>query len=205
MVLSVKLAASWGVRPERPLERDSLVMIPKKLSDLRIVRFPDPILKRVAVPVTSFDASVAALGQRLLELMREQEGVGLAAPQVGIGLRLFVCNATGEPGDDLICINPRLSELRGAEEKTEGCLSLPNVNVTVRRGVKATMEAFDALGVPFERTDEGLAARIWQHEVDHLDGRLIIDSMSSTDELTNRRFLKQLRDDYATAKRRVGR
>jgi len=180
-------------------------MIPKQVDALNIVYFPDPVLKRVAEPVASFDVPVGALARRMLELMRRHEGVGLAAPQVGVGLRLFVCNATGEPGDDMVCVNPRFIELSGAEEQSEGCLSIPNVNVTMRRALKATIEAFDVQGHRFQQTAEGLPARVWQHEMDHLDGRLIIDAMSPTDELANRRAIKQLKDDYAARTKRTKR
>lgn len=178
-------------------------MIPEDLSQLRIVRFPSPILKRVAAPADTFGPSVEAMGRRMLELMREHEGVGLAAPQVGVSLRIFVCNATGDPQDDLICVNPTFLELTGQEEQNEGCLSIPNVTVAMRRATRATLASFDPSGKRIERTGEGLLARIWQHEVDHLDGRLIIDAMSPTDELANRRAIKQLCDDYAAVRKKA--
>ena len=170
-------------------------------SRLRIVLYPDPVLKKRAVNVGNFNAQIAALSKRMLELMREAKGVGLAAPQVGVGLRLFVCNPTGEPGDDLICVNPRLTELSGGEEKEEGCLSIPGVIVAMRRAMSVVMEAFDSEGKPFQVAGTELRARIWQHETDHLDGRLIIDNMSATDEITNRRAIKQLQDQYRPPRR----
>ena len=170
--------------------------IPEQLETLKVVRFPDPVLKRVAAPVEVFDARVETLGRRMLELMRQAEGVGLAAPQVGISLRLFVCNATDEPKDDMICVNPKFLELSGSEDQNEGCLSLPHVTVCMRRAKKAVIEFFDPAGTRKECTGEELLARVWQHEMDHLDGRLIIDAMSSTDELANRRAIKQLREDF---------
>lgn len=171
--------------------------MPIDWSNLRIVCYPDPVLKKTAAKVDEFGPQVDALARRMLELMRQAEGVGLAAPQVGLGRRLFVCNVTGEPKDDQIFVNPRFLELSGAEEKAEGCLSIPGASVTTRRATHAIIEAFTPTGERFERAGEGLLARAWQHEVDHLDGRLIIDSMSSTDEIANRRAIKQLRDDYA--------
>lgn len=173
-----------------------MVAIPDNLETLRIVRYPDPVLMRTAEPVESFGPALEALGRRMLELMRAHDGVGLAAPQVGLSLRLFVCNATGELEDDLICVNPTLSALTGSQEQNEGCLSIPHVTVAMRRAAQATMEWFNPVGDRCERTGEGLLVRIWQHEIDHLNGRLIIDSMSTTDELANRRAIRQLRDDY---------
>jgi len=166
------------------------------LANLRIVLFPDPILKKKAVDVTEFGEPVRQLAERMLELMRADEGVGLAAPQVGLGLRMFVCNATGQPGDDLVCINPQLVELSGVEERDEGCLSIPGATVSMRRAVRAVMRAMDCEGRTFELAQAALPARIWQHEIDHLDGRLIIDNMSTVDEIANRKVLKQLKDEY---------
>ncbi len=170
-------------------------------SRLRIVLYPDPVLKKQAVDVTHYDADIDALAKRMLELMREAKGVGLAAPQVGVGLRMFVCNPSGEPGDDLICINPRLTGMFGGEEREEGCLSIPGVTVTMRRATQAVMEALDVHGKPFQVTGTEIRARVWQHELDHLDGRLIIDNMSATDEVANRRALKQLHDQYRPPRR----
>ncbi len=170
-------------------------------SRLRIVLYPNPILKKRAADVGKFNAEIAVLAKRMLELMREAKGVGLAAPQVGVGLRVFVCNPTGEPGDDLVCINPRFTELSGAEDREEGCLSIPGVTVNMRRATQVVMEAFDVNGQPFQATGTELRARIWQHETDHLDGRLIIDNMSTTDEIANRRAIKQLQDQYRPPRR----
>ncbi len=163
---------------------------------LGIVFYPDPVLLRAAAPVTVFDDGLRTLAGRMLELMREAKGVGLAAPQVGEGIRLFVCNAVGEPGHDLAFVNPRFVELTGSDDHEEGCLSIPGVTVNVRRATSVVMEAFDLEGRPVRAEATDLPARIWQHEVDHLDGRLIIDRMSSSDEVANRRAIKQLRDDF---------
>jgi peptide deformylase len=166
------------------------------IDNLRIVRYPDPVLSQVCQPVETFGAELQALADKMLALMRQGDGVGLAAPQVGLLMRLFVCNATGEPGDDLVLVNPEFVELSGAEEREEGCLSLPGVTVTRRRATHAVVEAVGTDGRPFRKTGEGLVARIWQHEADHLDGRVIADGMSTTDEIKNRRALKQLRADF---------
>ncbi len=169
-----------------------------KLEKLRIVHYPDPVLKRVASQTGEFGSDLAALANRMLELMREAEGMGLAAPQVGVSIRLFVSNLTGEPQDDLVCVNPQFLELTGAEEAEEGCLSIPGVNVTMRRATRAVMEAFNTGGDRLHIVGEGVQARIWQHEIDHLDGRLIIDNMATSDEIANRRAIKQLKMEYAT-------
>ena len=170
-------------------------------TNLRIVYYPDPILTKVAQPVTDFGPALAALADRMLMLMREGRGVGLAAPQVGLLLRLFVCNVSGEDGDDLVFVNPTLSDLSGASEREEGCLSIPGVNVTMRRSAGASIDAFTCEGKPFRKQGEEIDARVWQHEIDHFDGRLITDNMASTDEITNRRALKQLEADFAAVRR----
>jgi len=167
------------------------------IEKLRIVKYPDPVLKKRTGEVTEFTAGLRALADRMLELMRQAEGVGLAAPQVGVLLRLFVCNPTGEPGHDMVCVNPKLSRLDGADDAPEGCLSLPGVTVTMRRAVGVTLDACGVSGKPFRVPGEGLLARVWQHEYDHLDGRLIVDRMSETDQIANRRAIRQLKEDYA--------
>ncbi len=166
------------------------------LDNLRIVYYPDPRLKKVAAEVLDFDQNLKSLANKMLDLMHDAKGVGLAAPQVGVSVRMFVCNAIGEEGDDRIFVNPKLMDLTGAAELEEGCLSLTGVTVNMRRATTATMEAFDVEGHPIKLTGEDLVARVWQHETDHLDGRLIIDRMSQSDEILNRRAIKQLRDDY---------
>ena len=171
------------------------------LADLRIVSYPSPILKQKCPPVTEFDAKLEKVAVRMLELMHEANGVGLAAPQVGIAARFFVCNPTGEPSDDQVCINPHFAELSGAAEQEEGCLSIPGATVTMRRATVALMQAQDVGGKPFEARGEDLLARIWQHEADHLDGRLILDNMSPMDEISNRRTLKQLRGEAKAVRR----
>lgn len=169
--------------------------------NLRIVHYPNPVLKKVCTPVEGFGPELKALADKMLALMHEAEGAGLAGPQVGIPIRLFVCNPTDEPGNDLVCVNPRFIELTGAEEKEEGCLSIPDVSVTMRRATHAVMDAWDTDGKPFQRTGCDLEARIWQHEADHLEGRLLTDNMATTDEIANRRAVRQLEAEYAAVSR----
>ena len=155
------------------------------LKSLSIVCYPDPVLKRKCDPVEVFEPGLRDLADRMIELMRQAQGVGLAAPQVGVPIRMFVFSLSEEPGTELVCVNPTLSELDGADEKEEGCLSIPGVMVTMRRATKTVMDAFDLTGKPFRRVSNDLEARVWQHEMDHLDGRLVIDNMSATDEIGN--------------------
>ena len=168
-------------------------------AEMRIVHYPDPVLRKASTEVTDFGPELQTLAHRMFELMRGAEGVGLAAPQVGVPIRLFVCNTTGQPEDDLICVNPRFTEMTGSAESEEGCLSVPGVTATKRRAARVLMQAQDVSGRPFKAEAEGLTARVWQHENDHIDGRLILDGMSPSDEIANRRAVKQLKEKYAVA------
>lgn len=164
---------------------------------LSLVHYPDPVLRRRCHPVEQFDAALSALAARMFEIMRAERGVGLAAPQIGLPVQVFVCNATGQPQDDMICVNPTLHDAEGAAEADEGCLSIPGVTVPMRRAVRITLRALDARGRPFQCVGEDLLARVWQHEYDHLIGRLIIDAMDAAVRLENRRAIRQLEDNYA--------
>ncbi|HEV2293790.1 MAG TPA: peptide deformylase [Tepidisphaeraceae bacterium] len=164
--------------------------------DLRIILYPDPRLKKVSAPVTSFDDDLKQLAARMFELMRANRGVGLAAPQVGINTRLFVMNPTGEPQDDRVYVNPSLSEPAGSEEAEEGCLSLPGIHVNIDRVKSMRMQAQDLEGNPIDQVETGYVARIWQHEFDHLNGTLLTDRMGAVAKMTHRRVLKELEEKY---------
>lgn len=171
-------------------------MSDKRVTSLHIIHFPDPRLRKRSAPVEHFDAELAALAARMLELMREDKGVGLAAPQVGINRRIFVCNVTGEPGDDMVLVNPELTDLTGDEIGEEGCLSIPDVHVQMRRAKECVLTARDLRGNPIRLKGVDLAARCWQHECDHLHGKLIIDHMSEADKIANRKQLKKLESEF---------
>lgn len=164
---------------------------------LTIIKFPDPRLRKPTRPIEVIDERVTRLAQRMLALMKEASGIGLAAPQVGLSWRMFVCNTTGEPGDAQVFVNPRLTNMVGSIESEEGCLSIPGVTVKVRRAARVTLIATDLEGRLVERTVGDLLARCWQHEIDHLDGRLIIDRMSEADRIATRKALKQLEAGFA--------
>lgn len=166
----------------------------------KIVRYPDPGLRRKCPPVESFDEDLGVVARRMLELMRLHNGVGLAGPQVGINRRLFVCNPSGQSGDDRVYVNPEISELVGAVEAEEGCLSVPEVRVMIRRARQCRLKAQDLQGKPIEMNVTDLLARICQHEIDHLDGRLIVDRMNATDKVVNKKQIAQLEVDYKRGK-----
>jgi peptide deformylase len=169
--------------------------------DLRVILYPDPRLKKKSQPVTDFDESLRRIAARMFELMREHKGVGLAAPQVGLNIRLFVANPTGKPEDDRVYVNPVLSDADGDEEAEEGCLSLPDINVAVRRPTaRVLMRAQDLDGKPFEEVGEGFITRVWQHENDHLNGVMITDRMGPVAKLAYRKKLKELEDEFNAGK-----
>ncbi|MEK7793842.1 MAG: peptide deformylase [Candidatus Hydrogenedentota bacterium] len=137
---------------------------------LDLVYFPDDPLTKVARPVERFDAKLAELAESLLETMHAYEGVGLAAPQVGRSIRMFVLR---EPeGAEMCLVNPELSGLEGREEGEEGCLSMPKIYAQVPRATKVNVTARDLDGGPLEFEAANFLARIIQHETDHLNGIL---------------------------------
>lgn len=163
-------------------------------SKLGIICYPDPRLRARCAPVTSFDKEFVGLVQRMLDLMHEAKGVGLAAAQVGVSLRVFVMAGLDDGEADKVFVNPEIVERHGTREDEEGCLSLPEVRVEVRRAIGCKIRALDIHGKPFELEGEDLIARVWQHEVDHLDGRLIIDRMGPSDQIATRKPLQELED-----------
>lgn len=171
------------------------------MSRRQIVIHPAPVLRRKAAPVVRVDAGVRSLVQEMFEIMDQEEGIGLAAPQVGESLRIFV---TGERAGDegqaavpaRVFIDPVLKSLEGElQPHDEGCLSLPGIRGVIRRPPKATIEAIDLEGRPFTLTSDGFCARVWQHEFDHLEGIMIIDRMGTLDRIRVRKALKELEAD----------
>jgi peptide deformylase len=165
-------------------------------NDLKIIYWPDPRLSQISEPVKEYDNRLAQLVRTMLDLMRRHKGVGLAAPQVGINLRLFVINPTGQEGDDRIYVNPQLLDLEGEDEAEEGCLSIPDVHVNVIRAKQARIQAYDLEGKPFEESATDYPARIWQHENDHLNGVLLTDRMGVVAKMSHRRVLKNLEEQF---------
>jgi peptide deformylase len=166
------------------------------LASLRVLRYPDPRLAAPNVPVDEIDDSVRALVDRMYEVLEASRGVGLAAPQIGVNVRLFVACPSGRKEDRRAYVNPQLLNLEGAQEDEEGCLSLPGIYAHIKRYDKATIRATDLDGREFEETGKGLLARIFQHESDHLDGHLIKDRMGSVARLAHRKALKSLEEKY---------
>lgn len=144
---------------------------------LPILTYPHPVLTAKAEPVPEFTAELKALVQDMVETMYEGDGVGLAAPQVGRGIRLIVIDPTGpKHREDLhVIVNPEITACEGEVDSEESCLSVPGFRVPVKRKEKVTVRGLDQAGKPLEIQAAELLAIILQHEIDHLDGVLILD------------------------------
>ena len=155
--------------------------------DLRT--FGDPVLKTRAAPVEAFDESLARLAEEMLVTMREQEGVGLAANQVGRLKRILVAAVEDQ---EYVLVNPVIEESAQPTAKDpEGCLSIPGIQVEVERPIAVTVSGCDASGAPLRLEASGLLARVFQHEVDHLDGILILDR---TDRQSRKNAMREMRE-----------
>ena len=144
-----------------------------------IVRYGASGLQSPAAPVTSFDADLQKLVDDMIETMYAAPGIGLAAPQIGVALRVAVVDLSlGKPGGELFTlVNPEFAERDGMQLEEEGCLSVPGFNATVARPARVVVRALDRHGVPHTVEGTGLLARALQHEIDHLDGVLFLDRL----------------------------
>ena len=156
---------------------------------LDILHFPDPRLRNKAKPVAQVDDSIRRLIDDMLETMYQAPGIGLAATQVNVAQRIVVIDISEERNDPLCLINPQILEKQGTEEMEEGCLSVPGVFELVSRAVQIRVCALDRKGDTFEMEAEGLLAVCIQHELDHLEGKLFVDYLSS---LKRQRIRKKL-------------
>ena len=145
---------------------------------LDILHFPDPRLRKKALPVETVDNGVCALIDDMFETMYAAPGVGLAATQVNIQKRIIVIDVSEQKDEPLVLINPTLMTREGKAESEEGCLSVPGVYDTVQRADRVRVSTLDRNGDPRVLDAEGLLAICIQHEIDHLDGKLFVDYLS---------------------------
>ncbi|MCH2107165.1 MAG: peptide deformylase [Planctomycetes bacterium] len=175
----------------------------EELPEYDLTLYPDPLLRKPAEPVTSFDEGLTALAAGMLERMHASNGVGLAAPQVGLRTRVLVMNPTGEEGDDRVLVNPEILERTGAETSyEEGCLSFPGVYAEVRRPDHCKVRFFSVDGEEHEEEFTGFTSRVIQHEFDHLEGVLLVDRMSPADKVRNKHVLQDLVARYQERRKR---
>lgn len=144
-----------------------------------ILRYGDQLLHGRAQTVDAITPEIERLVDDMIETMYAAPGIGLAAPQVGVPLRLFVIDVSvgRAAGDLIVMINPEFVERDGMQLEEEGCLSVPGFNATVVRPSRAVVKGLDRTGAPDQREGEGLLARAFQHEMDHLDGTLFVDRL----------------------------
>jgi peptide deformylase len=159
--------------------------------------YPDPVLRKVAEPVEAFDGALKETVEAMFERMYASNGVGLAAPQVGLRKRILVLNPTGEPEDGLALVNVTIKDRFGPETTfDEGCLSFPEIYAEVVRPESCKVSAFSPDGTPVEGEFDGFTSRILQHEYDHLEGILLVDRMSPAEKHRNRAALAELVENY---------
>ena len=167
------------------------------MSKLEIIKIPDPILRETSAPVETVDENMRRLMDDMLETMYEAPGVGLAAIQVGIPKRVIVLDVSGDEDEPqpLFMANPKIVRLgESMRMHEEGCLSIPSVHVEIERPADVTVQYVDRNGAEQELVADGLLATAVQHEIDHLDGKLIIDFLSRLKrDIIIRKFKKQQR------------
>lgn len=184
-------AAEPGLALFRDKRRRSVLQtVPALFMAVRkITEYPEEVLGKVGQPVTEFDEGLAALCADMFDTMYDAEGVGLAAPQIGLNLRLFVMDCDGIK---LIAANPEIIHTEGEQSGQEGCLSVGKVPAVVVRPLKARLRAQDEKGEWFERDAEGYAARAFLHETDHCNGKLFIDHLPKMRrDMVVKRFKKE--------------
>lgn len=179
-----------GDAEARDPERDADAELRRRMAVAQVRQWGDPVLRLRAHDVTSFDDDLRRFTDRMVELMHDARGIGLAATQVGVLRRIFVFQAD-EDDEPVAVVNPVVT-VTGSEKESdeEGCLSLQGVLVPVERPTQVRLDGLDVTGAPLSMELEGLGARVVQHELDHLDGVLILDR---TDRESRREALKALR------------
>jgi peptide deformylase len=172
---------------------------------LQIINYPHPTLRHVSKPLRRVDAEIHRIVREMFELMYAAKGIGLAANQVDLPYRLFVINLESDPSaksNEMVFINPVLRSQHGMEEAEEGCLSLPNLYGDVRRPERVVLNAFNPSGEEVTMELDGLFARAVQHEVDHLDGILFVDRLTSTGLLDAKPALLTFEEQFLSQRER---
>jgi peptide deformylase len=167
----------------------------------RITRWPTPVLIQKAQPIRKIDDAIHALAEKMKDIMVEYKGVGLAGPQAGVGLRIFVASPDGTKENAKVYINPVITPSGTLVTNEEGCLSLPGIWGNIKRYSECSIKAQGLDSKEFTEQAEGHLARIFQHECDHLEGTLIAAKLSTVAKIAARRKFKQLREDYEQHKK----
>jgi len=162
----------------------------------QITHYPAEVLGGRAQPVEAINHDIRRLVDRMIDVMFEQKGVGLAAPQVGVPLRLFVISLDGSRENVMVFINPTVTPDGELEAIEEGCLSVPGIYTKIRRYKNCKVTATDLNGREFTDEADGLYARALQHEYDHIEGMTIVNRMGQTARIVHRKQLKKLQDQH---------
>ena len=162
----------------------------------RITHYPADTLGRRAQPVEKIDDNIRQLVEKMTDIMLKNSGIGLAAPQVSVPLRLFIISLNGTKENVKVYINPTVTPAGELDSVDEGCLSVPGVYTKIRRYKKCKVAATDLNGNEFTEEAEGLFARALQHEYDHIEGMTIADRMGSAAKIAHRKQLKKLREEH---------
>jgi peptide deformylase len=165
------------------------------------MHYPADVLAEPAKPIDKIDEEIRRLVEKMTDIMLEKKGVGLAAPQAGVPLRLFIISLDSSKEKVKVFINPTVTPIAAERESSfveheEGCLSVPDVYTKIRRYKKCKVTATDLAGKVFTEEAEGLYARALQHESDHIDGMTIVNRMPQTAKIAHRKQLKKLREQH---------
>jgi len=167
------------------------------IKSCRITHYPGDILAGRAEPIEKIDDSIRQLVEKMTDIMLKNKGVGLAGPQAGVPLRLFIISLDGTREAVKVYINPTVTPTSSEFESIdEGCLSVPGVYTKIRRYKKCKVTATDLYGNQFTEEAEGLLARVLQHEYDHIEGLTIVNRMAQTARIAHRKQLKKLKEGY---------
>ena len=172
-------------------------MVDNDYSRCHITHYPACVLSDRAKPIETIDESIKVLSEKMIKIMVETKGVGLAAPQAGVNLRIFVISLDGSHESAKVYINPVIEPSGSLEPSEEGCLSLPGISGKVKRYKKCKVTAQDLEGNTFTEEGEELFARALQHEYDHLEGTMIKDRMGRVQMIGHRRQLRALEEEYS--------
>lgn len=165
-------------------------------SKCEITRYPTPVLREKAQPIAEINDEIRVLAARMKEIMVDTQGVGLAGPQAGVNLRIFVISTDGTAENATVYINPVIKPSGKMVANEEGCLSLPGIYGKINRYSHCSVTATDLDGNEFSQDADGLLARALQHEFDHLEGTMIKDRLGYAAKLRAKRKLKQLEAEY---------
>jgi len=162
----------------------------------KMTRYPDPVLAKTAKKIEKIDQNIKDLVEKMIDIMIENKGVGLAGPQAGQQLRIFIISTDTSRENVKVYINPKITPKGQTENIEEGCLSLPGIYSKIKRYQQCSVTATDLDGNQFSQDAEGLLARALQHEYDHIEGITILNRMGQVARIAARKKLKDLEEDF---------